>query len=214
MGEGQVKAVYDEVADEYADHFPSTEPEQQIELAMVAHFASLLPETSRDVLDAGSGAGRMLPVLADAGCRAVGIDLSERMIRRAQQDHPDFETRVGSITALSFPDDSFDGIFLWYSTIQTLNETLGTVFAEARRVLRSEGHVLVSFQAGEGIREVASGFRRLGHDVELYRRDRTPDHVAADLRTAGFIEVARLVRAPAAGERTSQAVIIARSASS
>jgi ubiquinone/menaquinone biosynthesis C-methylase UbiE len=209
--EEHVKAVYDTVADDYADRFPSTEPEQQIELAMVEHFVSLLSDTNGEVLDAGCGAGRMLPVLATAGCHPVGVDLSENMIRRAQQDHPDFETRVASITALPFPDDSFDGVFYWYSTIHIPDKALGTVFAEGRRALRPEGHILVAFQAGTGIREVAQGFRRLGHDVELQRHERTANHVARELRSAGFAEVARLVRSPAAKESTDQAVIIARS---
>lgn len=214
MSEGHLKAVYDTVADDYADRFPSTEPEQQIELAMVAYFASLLPVTSPEVLDAGCGAGRMLPVLAAAGCRAVGVDLSEGMIRRAQRDHPDFKTRVASITALPFPNDSFDGLFYWYSTIHTPDEGLGVVFAEARRALRPAGHILVAFQAGTGSREVGQGYRRLGHDVELQRHDRTADQVADELRAAGFVEVARLVRGPVAKESTDQAVIIARSATS
>jgi len=207
-----VASVYDRVADDYADRFPSTEPEQQIELAMVAHFASLLPGPSPDVLDAGCGAGRMLPVLAGAACRARGVDLSRGMVRRAQRDHPGFDTRVGSISALPFPDGSFDGLFSWYSTIHTPDPELGVVFAEARRVLRPGGHVLVAFQAGTGTREVGQGYRRLGHDVQLHRHDRTPDHVAGELRSAGFVEVARLVRAPAGTERTGQAVVIARSA--
>jgi len=210
MSEIEVKAVYDEVASDYADHFPSTEPEQPIELAMVTHFAALLPETGKDVLDAGCGAGRMLPVLAGAGCHAAGVDLSEGMIRRAQRDHPDFDTRVGSITALPCPDDSFDGLFYWYSTIHTPDEELPTVFAETRRTLRPGGHVLVAFQAGHGPQEVGHGYRRLGHDVQLHRHDRTPDSVADELRSAGFTEVARLVRSPAAIERTQQAVVIAR----
>lgn len=211
VSEGRVKAVYDAVADDYADRFPSTEPEQPIELAMVTHFASLLPETSKDVLDAGCGAGRMLPLLADAGCRAIGVDLSESMIRRAERDHPGFDTRVGSIAVLPFPDDSFDGLFYWYSTIHTPHVELGAVFAEARRALRPAGHILVAFQAGTEVREVGGGYRRLGHDVELHRYDRTPDHVASELRAAGFGEVARLVRAAVPTERTDQAVIVARS---
>jgi SAM-dependent methyltransferase len=210
VSEIDVKAVYDKVASDYADHFPSTEPEQPIELAMVTHFASLLPATSSDVLDAGCGAGRMLPVLAGAGCHAVGVDLSESMIRRAQQDHPDFDTRVGSITALPYPDNSFDGLFYWYSTIHTPDEELTIVFAEACRTLRPEGHVLVAFQAGQGLQEVGHGYRRLGHDVQLHRHDRTPDHMANEMRSAGLAEVARLVRSPAGTERTHQAVIIAR----
>lgn len=69
----------------------------------------------------------------------------------------------------------------------------------------------MAFQAGTGIQDLAHGCRRLGHDVELHRRDRTPDHVANELRAAGLVEVARLVRVPAADERTDQAVTVARS---
>ena len=212
MAETGVGAVYDRVADDYADRFPSTEPEQPVELAVVAHFAALVAGSGGQVLDAGCGAGRMLPVLAAAGCSPVGIDLSPGMVRRARQDHPGFDVRVGDLAALPFPDGSFDGFFSWYSTIHTPDEQLGAVLAEAGRVLRPGGHLLVAFQAGRGPQEVAGGYRRLGHDVELWRHDRTPDQVAAGLRAAGFDEVARLVRAPAAGERTDQAVLVARSA--
>ena len=75
-------SAYDEVADSYADHFRSTEPEQPVELAVVAHFASLLPGR-REVLDAGCGAGRMMPLLAGLGCAVTGMDLSPGMVRRA-----------------------------------------------------------------------------------------------------------------------------------
>ena len=66
-----MRLAYDEVADTYADHFRSTEPELPVELAMIEHFASLLPGDRR-VLDAGCGAGRMLPLLAALGCQVEG----------------------------------------------------------------------------------------------------------------------------------------------
>jgi SAM-dependent methyltransferase len=207
--EAGVRTVYDAVADDYADYFPSTEPEQRIELAMVEHFGSLLPPRSRDVLDAGCGAGRMLPVLAAAGCRSVGMDLSAGMIRRAQRDHPEFQTCVGSITALPFANGSFDGVFYWFSIIHIPDHRLRSVFEEARRVLRPGGHVLVAFQGGEGVRDAAQGYRRRGHDVVLHRRHRSPEHVADELRVAGFAEVARLVRRPVHPERDDQVVIVA-----
>lgn len=205
-----MRAVYDQVADDYADRFPSTEPEQPVDLALVAHFASLLPATSRDVLDAGCGTGRMFPVLAAAGCRVTGVDLSAGMVRRARRDHPDVEARVAGLGALPFPDGAFDGVFSWYSTIHLPDEELGPVLAEVRRVLRPGGHALVAFQVGAGPREVGAGLRRLGHDVELVRHERTPDAVAGELDAAGFTEVARLVRGPAGPERTGQAVLVAR----
>ncbi|KRB77428.1 ubiquinone biosynthesis protein [Nocardioides sp. Root190] len=205
-----VQTAYDEVADSYADHFRSTEPEQPVELAMVAHFASLL-SGERRVLDAGCGAGRLLPVLAALNCRVEGVDLSPGMIRRAQQDHPSFTTQVASLTHLPHPDGSFDGYFSWYSTIHSPGEDLLRIFGEAKRVLRTGGHLLVAFQSGRGTHDVAGAYRRHGHDITLERYRRTPDQVATVLAAARLREVARLERQPAgADERDSQAVLIAQ----
>ncbi|WP_088282084.1 class I SAM-dependent methyltransferase [Kineosporia sp. A_224] len=220
QSEDDVAAVYDAAADLYADMFPSTDPEQPVDLAMVDHFCALLAADGAvgpdgpEVLDAGCGAGRMLPVLAAAGCRAVGADLSPEMVRRARQDHPGFETRVGSLTALPYPDGSFDGVLSWYSTIHTPHERLDAALAEIRRVLRPRGLVLVAFQAGEGSRDVAQGMRRLGLEVVLVRHHRTPEQMAEALRDNGFEEVARLVRAPVPPEADDQAALVARRTSS
>jgi len=210
QSEEEVAAVYDVTADLYANQFPSTEPEQQIDVAMVAYFAALLPSDHKDVLDAGCGAGRMLPVLVAAGCRPVGVDLSPEMIRRAHQDHPEFETRVGTLTALPYPDGSFDGAFAWYSTIHLPDDRLSAALAELRRVLRPGGHVLVAFQTGRGVRDVAHGIRRHGLDVILLRHHRTPSQVARMLQNHEFEERARLVRGPVPPESDGQAVLIAR----
>jgi SAM-dependent methyltransferase len=204
-----VRMAYDQVADSYADHFRSTEPEQPVELAMIAHFASLVPGKRR-VLDAGCGAGRLLPVLAAHGLRADGVDLSPGMIRRAQQDHPSFATAVASLTGLPQPGGSFDGYFSWYSTIHSPDHDLPRIFAEAARVIRAGGVILVGFQSGHGTRDVSAAYRRHGHDVTLERYNRTPDHVATALGDAGFRELARLERRPASErESDSQAVLIA-----
>jgi cyclopropane fatty-acyl-phospholipid synthase-like methyltransferase len=115
LDELSVRRAYDEVADTYADHFRSTEPELAVELSMVEHFASLL-SGERRVLDAGCGAGRTMPVLAALGCRVQGIDLSPNMIRRSRRDHSSFPSQVASLTELPFADESFDGVFSWYSS--------------------------------------------------------------------------------------------------
>ena len=214
--EDDVAAVYDAAADLYADRFPSTGPEQAVDLAMVAHFCSLLSADrpdgpgGPDVLDAGCGAGRMSPSSRRPVAGPSAADALGEMVRRARQDHPGFETRVGSLSALPYPDGSFDGVLSWYSTIHTPHERLGTALAEIRRVLRPRGLVLVAFQAGEGSRDVAQGMRRLGLDVVLVRHHRTPDRMAQALRDSGFEEVARLVRAPAPSEADPQVVLVAR----
>ncbi|MEH0110921.1 class I SAM-dependent methyltransferase [Tersicoccus sp. MR15.9] len=209
VAEDVVRCAYDTVADAYADAFASTEPELPVDLAMIEHFASLLAEP-REVLDAGCGAGRMMPLLAGLGCRVQGIDLSRGMIRRARRDHTQFPSRVGSLSDLPLPDAAVDGVFSWYSTIHTPDAELPAVLTELRRVVKPGGHVLLAFQSGSGVTEVSGAYRQRGLDVALYRHDRTADDAVAALLAAGMEEVARLERAPAAHERTAQAVVIAR----
>ncbi|WP_415853919.1 class I SAM-dependent methyltransferase [Sinomonas sp. G460-2] len=204
-----VQRAYDQVADTYANHFRSTEPELPVDLGMIELFASFLPSGKR-VLDAGCGAGRMMPVLETFGCQVEGIDLSPEMIRRAQQDHPSFPSQVASISALPFPDGSFDGVFSWYSTIHSPGPDLPRILAEARRVLRPAGLLLVAFQTGQGVRDLSEAYRRLGHNITLRRYDRTPEGLGRLLTSASMTEVARLERAAASHERTGQAVLIAR----
>lgn len=214
MLESQVGAVYDAIAAEYADTFRATEPEQPLELAMIDHFVAALAQgapadPAPRVLDAGCGPGRMLPYLAERGCDVTGIDLSPGMVACAQRDHPEFDVRAGSLTRLPFGAAAFDAYFSWYSTIHLPDDRLAHAFAEARRVLRPGGRLLVAFQAGHGVRDVAAGIRARGHDVVLLRAHRTPDEMAAALLSCGFAESARLVRDPVGPEQDPQAVLIA-----
>lgn len=221
--EHHVRSAYDEVADAYANHFPGTEPENPLELAMIRHFVELVhgyepppaatqPEAQKRprVLDAGCGAGRMLPVLSAYDVAVTGIDLSPGMIRRARRDHPDFTTSVGSLTSLPFGNDSFDAVFSWYSTIHNPDADLPVILGELARVCRAGGHVLIAFQVGEGSRDASSGYRRRGYDIELTRHLRTSGHMMRAVADAGMSTAAHLERAAVAGERDPQAVVIAR----
>ena len=209
----EVRSTYDAVAPDYAAHFPTTEPEQRVDLAMIDHFVSQLTGPRLEVLDAGCGAGRIARYLNDRGCLVHGVDLSPGMIAMAQRDHPDITAQVATITDLPFPDGQFDGALYWYSFIHVTDSDLATVFGEARRVLRPNGVALVAFQVGDGEREVGRGYRKLGHDVTLTRIDRRPDQVSQLLAAAGLHEQARLVRGPLGGERSGQAFVLARATS-
>lgn len=232
-----VRAVYDRVADDYADAFPSTEPEQPVDLAMIDLFVRLLGDTRgggsstsgssvaesvgagpvgpRDpgpgpqVLDAGCGAGRLLPYLANRSCDVTGVDLSSGMLARARRDHPQFATAVASLTHLPFADGSFDGVLSWYSTIHLSDTDLRLALAEAGRVLRPTGLLLLAFQGGDGVRDIAQGMRDLGHDVVLQRAHRSADSVEKALDQNGFRVRARLERDPVAPERDPQVVLLA-----
>ncbi len=203
----QVVATYDTVAADYAAHFPTTEPEDQLDLAMIDHLVARLGPAPA-VLDAGSGTGRMSRYLADRGCRVTGTDLSPGMVAVARRDHPDLAFAVGSILDLPYADGSFDAAMYWYSVIHSPDELLPRIVSEAARVVRASGHVLLAFQAGSGSRDVAAGYRALGHDVSLTRFHRSLAHLEDVMGAEGFSTVAHLERAPMAGEKDPQAFLL------
>lgn len=203
------RLAYDTLADAYADHITGTSAEQPLELAMLAHFVDLLAEPRR-VLDAGCGAGRLLPHLAGLGCLVEGVDLSAEMVRRAHADHPGFDVEVASLDALPHPDATFDGVVCWYSTIHHRDDALGAVIAELRRVLRPGGLLLLAFQAGEGVVDAGASYRAIGLAVDLTRHRRTIDTWTRLLADQGLQIVATMQRSPVGRERDDQAVVIAK----
>jgi len=205
-----VRLAYDTVAEDYAAHLPDTRAETPLDLAMIDAFAEAV--TAGDdprVLDAGCGAGRMSRYLAERGCLVQGVDLSSRMVAMACAHHPDLDFAVGSLTALPYPDNHFAGVMLWYSIIDTPPAGQTRIFAEAARVLRPDGHLLVGFQAGAGVRDVSAAYRRFGHEVDLARYLYTADDVVARIEAAGLREVGRMVRRAQGRERDDQAAVLA-----
>lgn len=209
--DGSTRA-YDAIADDYADLIRGTEPEQPAELGMIAQFAVLV-RASNDaarVLDAGCGAGRMLPVIAGYGCDVTGVDFSAGMLRRARTDYPGFPLHQGDLTALPFDKATLDGYLSWYSTVHLDDAALAAAFDEAARVLRPAGIALVGFQEGSEVRDVGPNLRQYGHDVELLRWHRSVAEVAEALERSGFAPMASLSRGPLGDEVDGQAAIIAR----
>ena len=105
------------------------------------------PRPGMRVLDAGCGRGETALALAKAGAEVSGldysaaaVDLTREMLTEIQ---PDADIRVGSVTDLPWPDDTFDRI-QFSDVIEHLDppQTVPAL-AEFRRVLRPGGFVLV-----------------------------------------------------------------------
>ena len=108
-----------------------------------------------DVLDVGAGDGPLLSLLRERGHqgRVVGIDPA-----------PGRGGLRGTAEALPFPDDSFGTVLLVRVLAHLPNPS--TALAEARRVLRPGGRLVVAAHGPDHLRET---WRALGEDREPVR---------------------------------------------
>ena len=121
-------------------HIPEAEVEKAIH--------KLLPRRKvSDLLDLGTGTGRMLQLCAPNAERAVGIDMSREMlaVARANLDGPTFRhcaLRRAPAERLPFPDASFD-VVLSHMMLHFLTDPQIAI-AEAARVLRPRGRLILA----------------------------------------------------------------------
>jgi SAM-dependent methyltransferase len=97
-----------------------------------------------NVLDAGCGVGYGAAYLAEAAAQVVGVDVSAEAIgyARAHYAGPRTSFEMMDVTALEFPDASFD-VVCSFETLEHLREPPLAVH-EAARVLRAGGAYVVS----------------------------------------------------------------------
>lgn len=104
------------------------------------------------VLDAGCGPGGFLPIIADLvgpGGSIAAIDLApenaalaEERARAWQLSCP-VAVRVGTVTALPYPDDTFDAVWCANTLMYVADAEMAQALAEMRRVVRPGGLIAV-----------------------------------------------------------------------
>jgi SAM-dependent methyltransferase len=147
-------------------------PEKDVEAAIVRRLTA---KPIEDLLDAGTGTGRMLELLAPYARRAVGIDVSPEMLaiardRMAREKLPQVQVRLGDIYRLPFPnggrgaavDIGFDAV-LFHQVLHYLDDP-GAAVAEAARVMRPGGRLAIADFAPHGLDFLRDDYahRRLG----------------------------------------------------
>ncbi|MGF1431624.1 class I SAM-dependent DNA methyltransferase [Kitasatospora sp. LaBMicrA B282] len=188
--------AYDAVAVRYADLVRDSLAGLPLERSVLHAFADLVREsTDAPVADLGCGPGYLTAHLRDLGLDTFGVDLSPALLDIARREHPELRFDLGSMHALDLPDGALGGIVAWYSVIHTSPEELPSHLAEFGRTLAPGGHLLLGFFESE-----ADPVTAFDHKVTTAYRWPV-DHLAELATTAGFRELARLLRQPLPGER-------------
>lgn len=106
---------------------------------------SVVPVGGR-ILDVGCGHGASYRLFDRAAVEYDGLDASAELIADARRRHPDHLAtfRVGSPLALPYDDLTFDVVLLRLPTFSLAASKRRRALAEARRVLRPGGYLLLA----------------------------------------------------------------------
>jgi SAM-dependent methyltransferase len=139
--------------------------------------------TGRDVLELGCGTGLLLSRVAEVSARAVGVDLSPKMLEKARARGLD--VREASVTALPFDDASFDVVYSFKVLAHV--PALRRALEEAARVTRPGGKVVVELYNRHSLRYLAKRLAGPGKvsaprdESDVYTRWDTPASARAAL---------------------------------
>lgn len=189
------------------------------ETRVEAELLRRLPETGiADLLDIGTGAGRILELVAGRVARAVGIDLSRDMlaVARAHLQRAGLvncQVRQADMYRLPWQDARFDAVTL--HRMLHFAENPARVIAEAARVLRPGGTLIVVDFAPHGLERLRSehAHRRLGFaDDEVTKwlragglRPEQPHHLPGRQLTVTIWQAQRAPQRSSAAARLRQA---------
>jgi demethylmenaquinone methyltransferase/2-methoxy-6-polyprenyl-1,4-benzoquinol methylase len=154
LSRAETKALYDKISKVYDLLSESTEgPVREAGLQMLA------PQPGETVLEIGYGTGHALVWLARAvgpSGKVHGIDLSDGMrgvadsLVRQEGVAGLVELRTGDATALPYPPDSFDAIFMSFTLELFDTLEIPVVLQQCLRVLKTSGRIVVVGMSQEG----------------------------------------------------------------
>ncbi len=116
---------------------------------------------SRDILDVGCGSGIFSDFAHSKGFSVTGIDACENLIKHAYQRNPNIRFLHGDMEEMSFSNDSFDVVCGFNSFQYAAN--IKNAFAEAKRVLKDKGKIVVMIWGNKEDCEVSSYLKAVGN---------------------------------------------------
>jgi len=187
-----IRISYDSVAEAYAEHLFFELEQKPLDRHLLNRFAEAVRNHGL-VSDLGCGPGHVARYLHEQGVQTLGIDLSPEMIRRAAERSPGLEFRAGDFRHLDLADGSLAGIVAFYAIVHLEPHELVPAFREFRRVLTTDGALLVAFHIGDETTHLDELFERpVSLDFRLLR----PRDIIEALQSAGFRVMETIERDP------------------
>ncbi|MBI1764177.1 MAG: methyltransferase domain-containing protein [Acidobacteria bacterium] len=111
------------------------------------------------MLEGGCGMGHYLAYYAARGFSVVGLDFAEQALKTLHKRQPQLPLSCGDVAQMPFADKTFD---LYYSggVVEHFEAGAEKSLAEARRVLKDEGVLLISVPYYNPLRRVLAPFRQ------------------------------------------------------
>jgi ubiquinone/menaquinone biosynthesis C-methylase UbiE len=145
----QTIQTYDDIASEYCKKTRNPkflEWEEKYIKRLLYYISKSIPT----ILDVGCGDGRHTFIIDKNGGKAISVDLSKSMLDEAIKLYPEGDFRKMDMRALSFEDDSFEGIWVSGSIYHVPKSQIGDVIKEFRRVIKEHGVIAVNYKLGSG----------------------------------------------------------------
>ncbi len=113
----------------------------------------LIPQESQ-LLDIGTGSGKMLALLAKAkSVSSIGLDTNEDMLHEARQKTMGLPVKLVHIhpgEPLPFQDHRFDTVSICNVLFHLKKEEISTLLDDSRRVLKEKGKIIILTPTGRG----------------------------------------------------------------
>jgi SAM-dependent methyltransferase len=161
---------------------PPPESATRLEIQILSEL--LRPADCRDLLEIGSGTGRLLDFLEQVSGRVVALDSSPTLLRRARAGRPGGGNEawvVGDGHRLPFADGAFSAVVL--VRVFHLSPRPEALVVEIRRVLQPRGVLVLSYYPRPSIRTMQ--YRLWNHLRSESGSARLQDRVARGGRLEG-----------------------------
>jgi len=175
--------TYDLLAEKYHELFKDELSQKEYDRKLIDNFAQFFSPYSI-IYDVGCGpSGHIGKYLFDKGLNVTGIDISEKCIDIAKKYNRDMTFKRMDMMNLQVDDQSIDGIIAFYSIIHTPKDNIDKIFQEFKRVLKTEGKILLAVKEGKG-----EGLEDniLGSEMSIYFSYFTRNEIETHFMSNGF----------------------------